>query len=178
MYDQECTTCTENSAHTRSPSMTRFPFAVTTLLLLLAGCGGNSGVAVEPVEGSTSEQDATTTIADPVEPDAPPSNDAGVADTPLEAGQLEVSDTPDGPMPTSPGNVSASRYSSSAGEIFWSPSAQATAGTRYIIRLDGQLLATVSNFSYFIQTLSEGIAHEVSVTAISEQGRMLSLIHI
>ena len=172
MYDQECTTCTENSAHTRSPSMTRLPFAVTTLLLLLVGCGGNSGVAVEPVEGSTSEQDATTTIADPVEPDASPSNDAGVADPPMEAGQLEVSEAPDGPLPASPGNLSASRYSFSAGEIFWSPSAEAAAGTRYLVRLDGQVLATVSNFSYFIQTLSEGIAHEVSVTAISEQGRM------
>lgn len=81
--------------------------------------------------------------------------------------------------PTTPMNLSASVYSSSAIELFWERSSDDTVVTAYDVYLDGELYRTVDGNSMYDDQLIPGTTYEYSVVAIdnmaNESARSQSL---
>lgn len=75
--------------------------------------------------------------------------------------------TPGGP--SSPTNLRADIYSTTAAELFWQREDPSLA-LRYEIRRDGNVVATTDGVSYFTDNLETGIDYDFEVIAIDQQG--------
>lgn len=174
---------------------TLFPVLLSTLLLLSA-CGGSSGVAVQASNGSDEllsdgNGDASEdTVDDSVDggiavtPDADPVEDSSSPVSPVAEEEVEQAvdvadaeppreDAPPPILPPTPRNLSVSRYSDTAGELFWSApegSSENTAAMRYVVSLDGSELGRVSSMSFFTESLQPGREHTMSVSTLDQNG--------
>lgn len=137
---------------------------LVAVLLLSSGCDGSSGVTLqaeespaEPVPGEIGDTPATPMNDDVV--DDPDTGDAGLP-----------ADEPAPVWLPAPVNLSASRYSATAGEIFWQAPAELAGDIVYVVSRDGTELDRVSSLSYFTQSLRADTQHRLSVVARDEFG--------
>jgi len=72
--------------------------------------------------------------------------------------------------PDAPGDLLAMRYSATAGELFWSAAPNSGARTRYSVEQDGEILSTVTSTNFYTETLVPGVAHEMAVYTLDENG--------
>jgi len=151
--------------------MTRITISILALLAGVSGCDGSSKVVVGTPDSDRPIFTVSTEEAQIVTDELAGVNLSGDE---LASGDL-VGDS-NGPLldnvgerialPEKVENVRAMRYSATAGELFWSAAPDASTTTRYEIHLDGVFLDTASNFSFFTESLSAGVAHELSVSAL------------
>lgn len=139
---------------------------VVAVLLLVSGCGGSSGVELEP--SRPTDEPAQPGAGDDVV--TPPSDGGGEVDVPGPGPVAQPSDDPAPVLLPAPVNLRASRYSDSAGEVFWEAADGLDGDIRYVVSLDGNEMASVSSLSYFTESLQAGTEHRLSVIARDANG--------
>lgn len=150
--------------------------ALVCTSLLASGCGGTAGESVDSgvpsVGGEVMSGAANNGVENP---------------TPLSSAREEGSDGADGSTDVDSGpqlndpvisdrlaapvNLSSFRYSGTAGELFWDAPAGARSATRYRIERDGNVLGTVTDLSYFSDTLTPASTHVMSVYVVNGLGQ-------
>ncbi len=81
--------------------------------------------------------------------------------------------------PNAPGSLTASRYSATAGEIFW-PDANDSDGqvVRYEIRRDGVLLANEDRNSLFVDDLTSSSGYTFAVKSVDDDGAVSDTVEV
>jgi|GEM_PF-2928925 len=142
----------------------------------------------EDTQGGVSDNvsDATPNATPNAAPDNSPENTAADESVPQDTDATVstedlVTDNPetvrppseDDPVivrPDAPGDLLAMRYSATAGELFWSAAPNSGARTRYSVEQDGEILSTVTSTNFYTETLVPGVAHEMAVYTLDENG--------
>ncbi len=122
-------------------------------LLFTSACDSGPQMLTDIVDASESAPSVLPTVV----------SSEGWQPSPLNDGQVPAV------IPQPPQNLTASRYAATSGEVFWDAPADATTDTRYVVALDGVLIATIAERSIFIQSMREGVAHAVTVLAVDKQ---------
>jgi len=143
------------------------------IVVLFAGVACDNAVQVLP--GSLGNQE----ISAPARSETGPDNvfedtQGGVSDNVSDATPETVrppsEDDPVIVRPDAPGDLLAMRYSATAGELFWSAAPNSGARTRYSVEQDGEILSTVTSTNFYTETLVPGVAHEMAVYTLDENG--------
>lgn len=148
--------------------------AVKVLLLtmtVLTGCGNGTGASADQ-SPDPSTNPGGESVTDPSVPNGvqPQANLDGTLPDNSQPGDT-AGGSPDQVLLLPPLNLRASRYSTTAGELFWDSPVEGEMVVSYDVQLDGRLLDTVPTHSYFLDTLQMATMYDLAVFSVDASGR-------